>query len=134
MGLGSARKLFLTAVLAKHRCSRARLAQADTRGNLGAIRYDLLYHGLMKEKESLLEFPCDFPIKAIGRTDSGFEAMALGIVRHHVPEFETEDMRSAVSRNGNYLSVTFTVRVNSRQQLDDLYRGLTACKAVLMVI
>jgi len=108
--------------------------QADTRGTLGAIRNDLLYHRPMKEKESLLEFPCDFPIKAIGRTDSGFEAIALGIVRHHVPEFETDDMRSAVSRNGNYLSVTFTVRVSSRQQLDDLYRGLTACKAVLMVI
>jgi len=55
-------------------------------------------------------------------------------VRHHVPDFETDNMRSAVSRNGNYLSVTFTVRVSSRGQLDDIYRELTACKAVLMVL
>ena len=133
--MGSSGKLFLTAVLVKRRCSRARPEeQADTGGTLGAIGCDLLYHWPMQEKESLLEFPCDFPIIAIGRAVSGFEAMALGIVRYHVPEFETDDMRSAVSRNGNYLSVTFTVRVSSRRQLDDLYRGLTDCKAVLMVI
>ena len=88
----------------------------------------------MQETDSPLKFPCDFPIKAIGRSDSGFEARALGIVRYHVPEFETDKMRTAVSRKGNYLSVTFTVRASSRRQLDDLYRGLTACKAILMVI
>jgi len=89
---------------------------------------------LMQETESPLKFPCDFPIKVMGRSDSGFEAKALGIVRHHVPDFETDNMRSTASRNGNYLSVTFTVGVTSRGQLDDIYRGLTACKAVLMVL
>jgi len=88
----------------------------------------------MQETESPLKFPCDFPIKVIGRSDSGFEAEALGIVRRHVSDFEADNMRSAASRNGNYLSVTFTVRVSSRAQLDDLYRELTACKAVLMVL
>ena len=88
----------------------------------------------MQEAESPLKFPCDFPIKAIGRSDSGFEARALGIVRHHVPDFDTDKMRTAASRRGNYLSVTFTVRVSSRRQLDDLYRGLTACSTILMVI
>lgn len=88
----------------------------------------------MQETESPLKFPCDFPIKVIGRSDSGFEAEALGIVRRHVSDFEADNMRSAASRNGNYLSVTFTVRVGSRAQLDDLYRELTACKAVLMVL
>jgi hypothetical protein len=88
----------------------------------------------MQETESPLKFPCDFPVKVIGRSDSGFEAEALGIVRQHVSDFEADNMRSAASRNGNYLSVTFTVRVSSRAQLDDLYRELTACKAVLMVL
>ena len=88
----------------------------------------------MEKTESPLQFPCDFPIKVMGRSDSGFEARALGIVRHHMPDFGTDNMRSAVSRNGNYLSVTFTVRVSSREQLDDIYRELTACKAVLMVL
>jgi len=88
----------------------------------------------MQETESPLKFPCDFPIKVMGRSDSGFEAKALGIVRRHVSGFEADNMRSAASRKGNYLSVTFTVRVSGRAQLDDLYRELTACKAVLMVL
>ncbi|MEN8761258.1 MAG: DUF493 domain-containing protein [Thiogranum sp.] len=88
----------------------------------------------MQETESPLKFPCDFPIKVMGRSDSGFEAKALGIVRQHVSDFEADNMRGVASRKGNYLSVTFTVRVSSRAQLDDLYRELTACKAVLMVL
>ena len=87
----------------------------------------------MQETESLLKFPCDFPIKVMGRSDTGFEALALGVVRHHVPDFEVDRMRSMASRKGNYISITFTVRVSSRAQLDDLYRGLTACRDVLMV-
>jgi len=88
----------------------------------------------MQETESPLKFPCDFPIKVMGRSDSGFEAKALGIVRQYVSAFETDNMRSVASRKGNYLSVTFTIRASSRAQLDDLYRELTACKAVLMVL
>ena len=89
---------------------------------------------LMDAKESLLEFPCDFPIKAMGRSDSGFEATALEIVRRHVPGFDTDNMRSVASRKGNYLSVTFTLRVDSQEQLDNLYRELTACEELLMVL
>ncbi len=88
----------------------------------------------MKEHNSLLEFPCDFPIKAMGRSDSGFEAKALAIVRGHVPDFDVANMRSAISREGNYISVTFDLRATSREQLDELYRELTACKELLMVL
>ena len=88
----------------------------------------------MKERDTLLEFPCDFPIKAMGHSDSGFEAKALAIVRGHLPDFDAANMRSAVSRKGNYISVTFDLRVTSQKQLDELYRELTACEDLLMVI
>jgi putative lipoic acid-binding regulatory protein len=88
----------------------------------------------MSERDSLLEFPCTFPIKVMGRCNSGFEATALAIVRHHVPDFSTEDMRAVASRKGNYLSVTFSIRADSREQLDNLYRQLTACEEMLMVL
>lgn len=88
----------------------------------------------MEENESLLKFPCDFPIKAMGRCDSGFEARALQIVRRHVPGFDVGNMHTRASRKGNYLSVTFTVSVSSREQLDDLYRELTACEDISMVL
>jgi len=87
----------------------------------------------MEQRESLLEFPCEFPIKVMGRTDSGFEAESLAIVRRHVPDFNVECMRSVASRNGNYMSLTFSIRATSRDQLDALYRELTACDDLLMV-
>jgi putative lipoic acid-binding regulatory protein len=93
----------------------------------------MLYHGAMSEQDTLLKFPCQFPIKAMGRCDSGFEAVALEIVRRHAPDFDTRSMRSVVSRQGNYLSVTFTIQATSREQLDNLYRELTACEDLLMV-
>ncbi len=70
----------------------------------------------------------------MGRCDSGFEARALNIVHRHVPDFDTGNMRTRASRKGNYLSVTFTVWVSSREQLDNLYRELTACEEMLMVL
>jgi putative lipoic acid-binding regulatory protein len=94
----------------------------------------MLYHGAMSEQDSLLEFPCAFPIKAMGRCDSGFEATALAIVRRHVPDFSTDDMRTVASRKGNYLSVTFTIQARSREQLDELYHELSACEQMLMVL
>ena len=85
-------------------------------------------------RDTLLEFPCDFPIKVMGRAESGFEVDALEIVRCHAPDFDTGRMRSVPSRKRNYISVTFTVRATSQEQLDNIYRGLTACEKMLMVL
>ncbi len=87
----------------------------------------------MSEEDSLLEFPCEFPIKAMGCCDTDFEAIALEIVRRHVPGFDVASMRVVASKKGNYLSVTFTIQATSREQLDKLYHELTACNELLMV-
>jgi putative lipoic acid-binding regulatory protein len=94
----------------------------------------MLYHDPMSESESLLEFPCTFPIKVMGRSNSGFEATALAIVRRHVPGFDVAAMRTVASRQGNYLSVTFAIQAVSREQLDNLYRELSASDELLMVL
>lgn len=88
----------------------------------------------MPQRQTLLEFPCDFPIKAMGKATSGFEARALEIVRRHVTDFQNENMRIVVSGKGNYLSATFVVHATSQEQLDNLYRELTACEDMLMVL
>ena len=87
----------------------------------------------MSEEKSLLEFPCEFPIKAMGRCNTGFEAKALGIVQRHVPGFDTDSMKVVASQKGNYLSATFTIQAASQGQLDNIYHGLTACEEILMV-
>ena len=88
----------------------------------------------MEASDSPLVFPCDFPIKVFGRMASGFEARALDIVRRHDPGFDASGMRQRASRRGNYLAVTFVVRAESRAQLDALYRELSACDDLLMVL
>jgi uncharacterized protein len=82
---------------------------------------------------SLLEFPCDFPIKIMGRTRDGFAQTILEIVVRHAPDFDAATMEMRSSRKGNYLSLTCTIRAVSRRQLDDLYLELTAHDMVLMV-
>ncbi len=88
----------------------------------------------MTEKdESLLEFPCDFPIKAVGRACENFDALVYSLVSPHAPDLGENAITTRASSQGNYLSVTITVRATSREQLDAIYRELTACEQIMMV-
>jgi putative lipoic acid-binding regulatory protein len=86
------------------------------------------------ETESLIEYPCDFPIKVLGRTQAGFAQAILEIVRSHAPDFDGSSMEMKTSKQGKYLSVTCTIRATSRHQLDDLYRALCDHPMVVMVL
>jgi len=88
----------------------------------------------MEEPDSALQFPCQFPIKAMGLSTSGFEAVALQAVRRHAPDFDPEQMHARPSRQGRYLSVTFTINATSREQLDTIYLALTGCDDILVVL
>jgi hypothetical protein len=84
--------------------------------------------------QSPLQFPCDFPIKIMGQNHLDFESQVLSLIRRHVPALGEGSIRSRTSRGGKYLSLTVTVRAVSRVQLDAIYRDLTACDAVLVVL
>jgi uncharacterized protein len=86
------------------------------------------------EQESPLQFPCEFPIKAMGRAATGFEALVVGIVRRHAPGLGEGAVRSRTSSAAKYLSVTVVVPATSRAQLDAIYQDLHACEQVLMVL
>jgi putative lipoic acid-binding regulatory protein len=86
------------------------------------------------ELESLLAFPCDFPIKIMGQTQPGFAQAILDVVLRHAPDFDAATMEMRNSREGKYLSLTATIRATSREQLDDLYRELCDHPMVKMVL
>ena len=88
----------------------------------------------MDEAESLLTFPCDFPIKILGRRDDGFAQVMLEVVLRHAPDFDAATMEMRPSKAGNYLSLTCTVRAVSQHQLDALYRDLTSHPMVKVVL
>jgi len=83
---------------------------------------------------SPLAFPCDFPIKVMGRKDSRFVQTITSIVRKHAPDFDAATVEMRPSRQGTYLSVTCVVRATSREQLDALYQELCDHPSVVMVL
>ncbi len=84
--------------------------------------------------DSLLQFPCEFPLKVFGRPGVEFEVAVLEIVRRHGADPTEGAIRSRTSRNGNYLALTITFEASSRQQLDAIYQDLSRCQAVVMAL
>lgn len=85
-------------------------------------------------RETLLEFPCIFPIKAMGAADSGLEAAVLSILGRHAPNFDAADLESRPSRGGKWVSVTVRIEATSKAQLDAIYQELTAHELVVYAL
>lgn len=88
----------------------------------------------MAEPDTLIEFPCDFPLKIMGATRDGFAQAVVEIVLRHAPDFDAAKVEMRPSKAGNYLSLTCVVRATSKPQLDALYRELTAHPWVKIVL
>ena len=88
----------------------------------------------MSVPDSLIEYPVDFPIKVMGRTQPGFAQEMLALVKRHAPDFDESTVGMRPSREGKYLSLTFEIRATSRQQLDALYQDLSDHPMVQMAL
>ncbi len=87
-----------------------------------------------EDEESLLKFPCEFPIKAMGKATPELEIAVLEIMHRHVPDLGEGSVKTRESRNGNYLSITVTIQARSRDQLDAIYMELTSCEHIVFAI
>lgn len=86
-----------------------------------------------QEQETLLEFPCEFSIKAMGKAEDDFLALVESLVSPHL-EGESLQTRAQASGKGNYVSVTVTFTAVSKQQLDKVYLSLTGHERLLYVL
>ncbi len=86
------------------------------------------------QDDKLLEFPCDFPIKMMGRDEPEFRETAIALIERHAGEIPSDAIRTTVSRKGNFLSITITIKAKSQQQLDDIYRELTEHDEILVAL
>ncbi len=80
------------------------------------------------------KFPGEFPIKVMGRRDNDLRARTQTIIERHAGAMPESQVRTRTSADGNFLALTYLVHASSREQLDAIYRELTACKAVLMAL
>ena len=88
----------------------------------------------MSGQETLLEFPCDFPLKVMGATRDDFAQAIVAVVQQHAPDFDPAGVTMRPSKAGNYLSLTCTIRATSKPQLDALYRELSSHPLVRVVL
>jgi hypothetical protein len=83
---------------------------------------------------SIIEYPCEFPLKIMGPTRAGFAQAVLEVVQRHAPDFDGTTLEMKSSKHGKYLSVTCTINATSREQLDALYQELCDHPMVVMVL
>ncbi|MCU7930095.1 MAG: DUF493 domain-containing protein [Candidatus Thiodiazotropha sp. (ex Codakia rugifera)] len=87
-----------------------------------------------QEQETLLKFPCDFPIKVMGKAEPGFEAMIVELVSRHTSEVLETAVNSRLSKGGKWVSITINLRAESKDQLDAIYLDLSAHEKVVMAL
>ena len=89
---------------------------------------------MTEERKTLLEFPCDFPIKIMGARVDDFAQTVLEVVLRHAPDFDAAAMQMRPSSKGNYLAITCTANATSQAQLDALYIELSSHPMVKVVL
>ena len=85
---------------------------------------------MSEPQAQLLEFPCTFPIKAIGQAEADFRELVMEIVRRHAPELSINQVSVRESSGGKWLSVTLVIRAKNQMQLDAIYRELSSHERV----
>lgn len=85
-------------------------------------------------EETLLEFPCQFAVKVMGKNNVEFDLLVLEIVRRHAPDIHEQAMSTRASKDANYMAVTLMINATSKQQLDAIYQDLSGHPQVLMAL
>jgi putative lipoic acid-binding regulatory protein len=85
-------------------------------------------------EDTLFEFPCQFPIKAMGKAGLEFDLIVIDIIRRHTADINEGAITTRPSKDGNYLAVTVIITASSKQQLDAIYQELNDHPHVLMTL
>lgn len=84
--------------------------------------------------DTLFDFPCAFPVKAMGRADGDIESVVVEILSRHAPGFDPCTLSLRRSSGGKWIAVTAVIEARSRTQLDAIYEELTAHESVVWAL
>ena len=87
-----------------------------------------------KNLESLIDFPCEFPIKILGKDNDVFENTVSQIMAKHDQKYSEISVKKNISKNKNYIALTWVVNVNNQDELDNIYKDLSKDKNILFVL
>jgi putative lipoic acid-binding regulatory protein len=85
-------------------------------------------------QNTLLVFPCDFPVKIIGRSSASFLTDISNIIRKHYPNIQDNAIAHQYSQQGTYLSITVMIHALDQETLNALYSDLTQHPDIQMVL
>ena len=88
----------------------------------------------MIKNTDLLQFPCQFPIKVMGKNSSSFIDDIQAILSAHFPEIQPNSIQKKESKEGKYISISVTVEAQEKEQLDKLYLEITGHSEVVMAL
>ena len=88
----------------------------------------------MTDSDDLLRFPCEFPIKVMGRDSESFRSLTLAIIERHAGPLAAGSITERNSRQGRFLALTYTIRAENRAQLDRIYQDLSDSRVVLVAL
>ncbi|WP_439107601.1 YbeD family protein [Congregibacter sp.] len=86
------------------------------------------------EEPPKIEFPCDYPVKVLGRNVTEFRPLVLEIFERHAPGFDQSTITVRDSRKGNFLSMTIIITATGPEQLESIHQDLRATGIVQMVL
>ena len=86
------------------------------------------------ENESCIEFPCDFPIKVMGKDVEQMQGVLKEAVARHAPESPHDNISQRESKTGKYIALTITIHATSKAQLDKIYQELTDSEHITMAL
>jgi putative lipoic acid-binding regulatory protein len=89
---------------------------------------------VVDESASPLQFPTDYPIKVVGRPSDEFRARVHATMLRHAPTLDPEKVTERLSENGNFLSISYVIVAESREQVVALATELKELEGVLMII
>ncbi len=87
-----------------------------------------------EDDESPIQFPCDFPVKIMGKASLHFEEQVMNIILRHYPDNSLSNVVKRQSKSHNYIAITITVHAKSKAEVDALYEDLTRASEVIMVL
>lgn len=85
-------------------------------------------------KDTLLSFPCRFPIKVMGASSEDFASVIHRMALALDPSFDANTTETRPSAKGNYIGLTIYVNASSQEHLDEVYRTLSTHPLVKYVL
>jgi len=96
--------------------------------------FQVYKQSLIMSEQTFFEFPCEFPVKAMGKAGMELDLLVIEIVRRHVPDVKDDAVTSRPSKDGNFIAITVIIEASSKKQLDAIYQDLTDHPDILMAL